>query len=60
MIIDTYIKTLIENIPKDNIYPNLDLILDGGAFNGGYMMGSIYFLKYLERKKIVTIHRLSC
>lgn len=53
-----YVNTLIENLNKD-IPDNIDLILDGGAFNGGYQLGILIYLKQLEAKKSINIGRIS-
>ena len=57
---------LLENLPK-NIKHNSDinkpnminLILEGGAFNGSYHIGALYFLKEMEKKKYIQIHKIS-
>lgn len=62
-MIHEYILKLMENLP-DNITQRttplkIDLILGGGAFNGSYILGALYFLKELERKKYIKIRRIS-
>jgi len=62
-MINEYIIKLMENLPE-NITKRkkpmkLDLILGGGAFNGSYILGALYFLKELERKKVIVIKRIS-
>jgi hypothetical protein len=59
----TYIHKLIENLPntlnnKKKIL-TLDLILDGGVFNGSYLIGALYFLKEMENRKYIKIDRIS-
>jgi len=56
-----YIKKLIKNIPIDTCenYQCIDLILDGGSFNGSYLIGALYFLKEMERKSILKIDKIS-
>ena len=29
---------------------NIDLIVEGGAFNGSYVVGILYFLKEMEKR----------
>jgi len=55
------VEKLIENIPKDPLEEplDLDLVLEGGAFNGSYMLGILYFLKQMEERKKLTINRIS-
>lgn len=64
-MINNYVNKLIENLPNsfkeqkgDNIM-KMDLVLDGGAFNGSYMVGPLYFLKEMERRKYIKIERIS-
>jgi len=64
-MLHTYIKSLIENIPPEQVASNtsnvnkLDIVLDGGAFNGIYMLGSLYYIKELEEQNKITIERVS-
>ena len=58
------VKDLIENLPNNSSNPTkkcekIDLILEGGAFNGSYMLGILYFLKNMEQKKEFKIERIS-
>jgi hypothetical protein len=53
-----YAKKLIENLPPMK-KQNLDLVLDGGAFNGSYLVGSLYLLEEMERKNMIAIKRIS-
>lgn len=58
-----YVDKLIENLPDNFKNTNkpikIDLVLDGGLFNGSYLLGALYFLKGLENKKYITIERIS-
>ena len=62
-MINEYVNKLIENLPdefKNSDTPlKLDLILDGGLFNGSYLVGALYFLKEMERRGYVKIERIS-
>ena len=62
-MIDEYINKLIENLPdeiKNRKEPEtIDLVLDGGVFNGSYHIGALYFLKEMERRKYIKINRIS-
>ena len=53
------INNLIDNIKSIPCKYNVDLVLDGGAFNGSYMIGSLLYLKEIEYKKFVKIDRIS-
>jgi predicted acylesterase/phospholipase RssA len=59
MALNVFIKSLIENIPNNHIPKNIDLVLDGGAFNGIYMLGSLFYIKELERREKINIKRIS-
>jgi hypothetical protein len=37
----------------------MDLILDGGMFNGSYLIGCMYFLKEMEKQNYIKIERIS-
>lgn len=55
----TNINILLENIPKPHNPQRLDLVLDGGAFNGSYMVGGLMFLKAMEENKHVKVEIIS-
>ena len=62
-MMQTYITSLIENIPVEQ-FPNgkiteIDLVLDGGAFNGIYMLGALFYIKELETQNKIKITRIS-
>lgn len=62
-MIEEYINKLIENLPdycKNKDKPiKLDLILDGGAFNGSYLVGCLYFLREMEKRNYICVKRVS-
>jgi len=62
-MIKEYVNKLVENLPenmKDSKNPlKLDLVLDGGIFNGSYLVGCLYFLKELEKRNYIVIERIS-
>ena len=53
------INNLIDNLINIPCKRRIDLILDGGAFNGSYMIGSLLYLKELEKQKFICIERIS-
>jgi hypothetical protein len=59
MALQTFINTLIENVPEKHLPKKIDLVLDGGAFNGIYMLGSLFYMKELERIGKTKISRIS-
>ena len=59
-MIDEYVNRLIENLPEETKkLQHIDLVLDGGIFNGSYLVGSLYFLKEMERRRYIKIERIS-
>ena len=56
---NNYINSLIENIDSQKFNQTYNLLLDGGAFNGGYMFGSLIFIKQLENKNFIKINKIS-
>ena len=54
-----FIKNLVDNyqIPKEPI--EIDLVLEGGACNIGYLLGSLLLIKELENKKYFKVGRIS-
>lgn len=56
---NNYINSLIENLESNKFNQTYNLLLDGGAFNGGYMFGSLIFIKQLENKNLIKINKIS-
>jgi hypothetical protein len=53
-----YIDKLITNLPNEN-NGKINLILDGGAFSGSYILGSLYYIKELEAAGRIKIDKMS-
>ena len=73
-ILQTYVTTLVENdyksgkfakcfgsdtLSSNSIVPEIDLVLDGGAFNGGYTLGALMYIKYAESRGYLRVCRIS-
>lgn len=62
-MINQYVEKFIGNLPEDLKNTKnpikLDLVLDGGIFNGSYLVGALYFLKEMEKRKYIKICRIS-
>jgi hypothetical protein len=60
---DHYINKFITNLPDSVIKSlkgsHIDLILEGGSFNGSYQVGCLLYLKELETKGYLVINRIS-
>jgi len=58
-----YIDKLIDNLPdnvKNTCVPTkLDIVLDGGVFNGSYLIGALLFLKEMEKRNYIVVERIS-
>ncbi len=62
-MLENFANKIIDNLPehlKNKEKPiYLDLVLGGGAFNGSYLIGALYFLKEMEKRGYVVIERIS-
>ena len=58
-ILEYYIDAHVSNINIKNIPKNINLILDGGAFNGGSIVGNLLILKQLEKQGHIKIQKIS-
>ena len=62
-MIETYVNKLIDNLPETLTLQKtplkIDLVLSGGAFNGSYLIGALYFLKEMENRNYIIINRIS-
>lgn len=56
---EIYVQKLIENIPPLKKHNSVDLVLDGGIFNGSYLTGGLLFLKEMEKRKMIKVKRIS-
>lgn len=69
-LIKSYIQNLMLNLPKTknktnksenkNTIEDINVVLDGGIFNGSYLTGALYFLKEMEKQNYVRINKISC
>jgi len=56
------IKELVNNLEKTEKFKKtkeIDIILDGGAYSGSYLIGSLFYLKELEKRNMIKIKRFS-
>jgi hypothetical protein len=59
-MIDEYVNKFIDNLPETSRkFQRIDVVLDGGLFNGSYLVGALYFLKEMERREYIKIDRIS-
>mgnify|MGYP001157188184 CR=1 FL=1 len=52
------IRNLIKNINIKQI-KKLNIVLEGGALNGGYLLGIVLFIKELEHQKKLKVNKIS-
>lgn len=56
------IHNLLANLPIKYILSdnkNIDIILEGGLFNGSYLVGVLMFIKEMEKKNYICVKRIS-
>lgn len=56
--------SIVHKLRKNACFSNnsnyaIDLVLDGGAFSGSYLIGCMFYLQSLERDNIISIKRVS-
>jgi hypothetical protein len=59
ILMKEYIKALILNIDHSKLKKEINLVFDGGAFNGGFAAGVAMYIKTLENNKIIKINKIS-
>jgi hypothetical protein len=55
-LVDELPESIIQKLKKNK---NHNLILEGGVFNGSYLIGALYFLKELEKRKYIKMQKFS-
>jgi len=58
-MLSKYIHKLIDELPISNKTQKLDLVFEGGLFNGSYLIGALYYLRELELRNKICIDRIS-
>ena len=58
-LLKEYVKALVQNIDKQTLPKEVDLVFSGGAFNGFFAMGVAMYVLELRRQGLVKIRRLS-
>ena len=54
-----FINNLPDHLLNIKTPMNLDLVLEGGLFNGSFHVGVLFFLKAMEKRNIVKVERIS-
>jgi hypothetical protein len=58
-IIDIFINNLPEQFKNTEKPMVIDLVLDGGVFNGSYLIGALFLLKEMEKRNYIKVERIS-
>jgi hypothetical protein len=67
-MLQTYINNLINQIPKQHIKGHIkikgkplkvDIVFEGGLFNGSYQLGFLNYIKKLESNNFIKVNRIS-
>ena len=67
-MLQKYIDNLIDKIPnqyitkllgKTNKPLSIDLVFEGGLFNGSYQLGFLNYIKQMEKKRLLKVERVS-
>ena len=56
---DDNVKTFIKTLEKPEQPINIDIVLEGGGFNGAYEYGVLMLLKEMEAQDFIKVHRIS-
>lgn len=65
MQIHDILSSLVDNVnnkiinENDNRILDLDITMSGGAFNSNYLVGCLYFLREMQERRLIRIHRMS-
>jgi hypothetical protein len=59
LILDNLIENFIKDLDSKNIPNEIDIVLEGGAFNGTYELGIMMYIKKLEQMKKIKVRRIS-
>ncbi|MBU94786.1 MAG: hypothetical protein CL669_04255 [Balneola sp.] len=54
-----FIEACVENIDRDKLPAEMNIVLDGGAFGGAYTLGSLLYLRELSKKGLIKIRKVS-
>lgn len=67
-MLQKYIDNLIDNIPnhhitklldKNNKPLSVDIVFEGGLFNGSYQLGFLSYIRQMEKKHLLKVERVS-
>jgi hypothetical protein len=53
------ISLMIDNLERLKTLGQVNLVFEGGSLNGYYLLGVAMFLKEMERRKLITVNKVS-
>jgi hypothetical protein len=59
ILIDNLIENFINDLNFEKIPQEIDIVLEGGAFNGSYELGIMMYIKKLEKMNKIKVRRIS-
>lgn len=59
IILDKLIENFIKDLDCNNLPKEIDIVLEGGAFNGIYELGIMMYIKKLEKLNKIKVRRIS-
>lgn len=59
IILDKLIESFIKDLDCNNLPKEIDIVLEGGAFNGIYELGIMMYIKKLEKLNKIKVRRIS-
>ena len=59
LLMREYIKALLLNVDHNRLKKDVNLIFDGGAFNGGFAAGVAMYIKSLEDNGFIKVNKIS-
>jgi len=57
--LEPFVNAFIEGLDVSDIPKKLDIVLEGGALNGAYEAGVLCYIKELEKRKMLSVEKIS-
>jgi predicted patatin/cPLA2 family phospholipase len=57
--LEPFVHALMEGLSTSNLPKKLDIVLEGGALNGAYEAGVLCYVKEMEKRKMLTVEKIS-
>lgn len=56
---DSNVEELVNNLSQPRYTDTINIVCDSGAFNGGYLLGVLFYLEELEKKGFIKVNKVS-